>query len=234
MTVGLLASEADWAGVRLVAFDVDGTLYRQAPLRLYMAAELALHAVRSCDVTTIRVLSRYRRIRERMGEAETADFLPALVTETARTCGVAEEQVRSVVAEWIERRPLRHLAGCRYPRLPELFAALRRKGKSVGILSDYPVAAKLQALGLTADHAVCAEDPDIGVLKPHPKGLLALIDAAGATPRATVLIGDRPDRDGLAAQRAGARALIRASHPVDGWQTFTRFDDAPFRPLLAD
>ena len=33
----------DWASIRLVAFDVDGTLYRQRPLRLRMARDLAIH-----------------------------------------------------------------------------------------------------------------------------------------------------------------------------------------------
>ena len=30
---------SDWKDIRLVAFDVDGTLYRQRPLRLRMARD---------------------------------------------------------------------------------------------------------------------------------------------------------------------------------------------------
>jgi len=48
---------------------------------------------------------------------------------------------------------------------------------------------------------------------------------AGVKADATVLIGDRVDRDGLVAQRAKARALIRSSRSIEGWQTFARFDD---------
>jgi hypothetical protein len=72
---------------------------------------------------------------------------------------------------------------CRYPSLPEFFAGLRRKGKVIGILSDYPATAKLEGLGLAADHVVSAGDKGIGLLKPHPRGLEALIAAAGAARR---------------------------------------------------
>lgn len=232
MSLSPLSTAADWDSVRLVAFDVDGTLYRQRSLRLRMAFELLSHALRSGELTALRILSCYRRIRERLGEEEAADFPRTLLTETASACDTSEEQVRSVVAEWIERRPLRHLAGYRYPGLIELFAGLRRKGKSIGILSDYEATAKLQALGLAADHVVCAEDQGVGVLKPNPKGLIALIGAARATPETTVLIGDRPDRDGQVARRIGARAMIRSSQPIEGWQTFRRFDDTPFAPII--
>ena len=138
----------------------------------------------------------------------------------------------AIVEDWIERRPLRHLARVRYPGLAELFEGLRRKGKVIGILSDYPARAKLDALGLTADHVICAGDKGVGLLKPNPRGLETLIAAAGTQASATVLIGDRAERDGLAASRAGAKALIKSSRPVEGFQTFVTFDDPLFAPFL--
>ena len=56
----------DWDRVHLVVFDVDGTLYRQRPLRLRMARDLLLHTLLKRDPNVIAVLSRYRRIRERL------------------------------------------------------------------------------------------------------------------------------------------------------------------------
>jgi len=85
---------------------------------------------------------------------------------------------------------------------------------------------------LTADHVVFAGDEGIGLLKPHPRGLEFLMAAAGVEPHETVVVGDRVDRDGLAAQRAGAQALIRSSRPIEGWQVFARYDDALFAPFL--
>jgi FMN phosphatase YigB (HAD superfamily) len=59
-------------------------------------------------------------------------------------------------------------------------------------------------------------DDGIRFLKPQTRGLEFLIAIAGVKADATVLIGDCKERDGLVAQRAGVRALIRSSKPIDG------------------
>jgi FMN phosphatase YigB (HAD superfamily) len=223
----------DWDNVHIVVFDVDGTLYRQRPMRVRMARDILLHTLLKRDLDVIAVLARYRRIRERLGDEQRVDFERALITQTAAATANSPDRVRSIVSEWIEQRPLRYLAACRYPNLSQLFAGLRRSGKSIGVLSDYPAEAKLEALGLTANYVVFAGDESIGLLKPHPRGLESLIAAAGVKPHETVVIGDRVDRDGLVARRVGAQALIRSSKPIEGWQTFARFDDALFAPVLA-
>jgi putative hydrolase of the HAD superfamily len=232
MTPSQWFTPSDWDDIRLVVFDVDGTLYRQRPLRLRMARDILLYTLSKRDLNVVTVLAKYRRIRERLSDEQVIDFERVLIAETAIATANSPDTVRAIVSEWIEQRPLPYLAACRYQRLPQLFSGLRRKGKSIGILSDYPVKAKLMALGLTANHIVSASDQGVRVLKPHPRGLECLIAAAGVKANATVLIGDRADRDGLVAQRVGARALIRSSKPIEGWQTFTRFDDALFAPLF--
>jgi len=227
-----LSPAFSWDRIQLVVFDVDGTLYRQSTLRWRMAREMLVHAARSRSFTHIKVLSAYRRLREQLGEAEADGFEPILVERTAAASGTTPTRVRALVAEWMEERPLAHVARGRYPGLVELFRGLREQGREVGILSDYPVDAKLRELGLFSDHVVWAGQPDVAILKPHPRGLQRLMAAAGAAPSATVLIGDRVSRDGLAARRAGAHALIRSDKPQPGWITFRRFDDPLFAPLL--
>jgi putative hydrolase of the HAD superfamily len=222
----------DWRTIRLVAFDVDGTLYRQDRLRRRMAAELATAALARFSFAPIRILSTYRRLREKLAEAEVEHFEPVLLAQTASACGAQPEQVATIAREWMERRPLAHLRPCVYPHLPELFAAIKAGGRKIGILSDYAAQEKLRALGLSADFIVAAGDEGVGRLKPHPRGLEALMAAAGVAPQETVLIGDRPERDGEAALRAGAAALIRSSQKRAGWNTFASYDDRIFAPLL--
>ena len=108
-------------------------------------------------------------------------FETALVAETASATGFSAGDVRLIVEQWIERRPLPYLQACRFPGLVELFAGLRRKGKLIGVLSDYPADAKLSALGLHADHVVCASDKGVGLLKPNPRGLQAMIQRPART-----------------------------------------------------
>ena len=224
--------DADWDGVELVVFDMDGTLYRQAPLRRRMAASMAIDALASRSLETIRVVSAYRRLREAVEEADIADFGRALVAQTAAATGSLPGTVERIIQEWLEQRPLRHLAGCRYPHVPALFDGLRRAGLTVAVLSDYPAVEKMAALGLACDHVVWAGDSDVGVLKPHPRGLEAVIRRAGAAAPATVMIGDRIDRDGAVARRVGAQALIRSSKNQPDWHCFASFDDRVFRRFL--
>lgn len=223
----------EWDGIELVAFDVDGTLYDQRRLRLQMARELAMHTLRARSLDALSVIGHYRRLREALGEEEADDFEPRLVSQTAAVTGVPAVAVREIVREWIETRPLPHLSAAACAGVAELFCALRRHRKIVGIVSDYPATAKLSALRLEADLVVSAVDRDVRILKPHPRGLHRLMALAQVAPAATLLIGDRSDRDGAAASRAGVRCLIRSSRPRAGWQTFQRFDEALFAPLLA-
>jgi len=225
-------SGLDWNTVQLVVFDVDGTLYRQNVLRRRMFQQLLLHAIVRADLKPLRILSVYRQIRESLAVAETEGFAPILVAKTAREVGCAPSSIDEVVSEWIHRRPLRHLASCRYPFLPELFRAIKRKRKIIGIFSDYPAKEKMQAMSLDADYIVTAHDEAVGILKPHPRGLEILMRTAGVEPSRTVLIGDRIDRDGAAARRAGVTPLIRTAKSIDGWRTFAAFKSSLFVPLL--
>ena len=221
----------DWADIELVVFDVDGALYNQRSLRMRMARDVGVHAARTRSIKLISVLRTYRHIREQLADDEAEDFETALIAQTSSIECCPPQTIRMMVDEWIEERPLPYLARCRYPGLQNLFSAFRRKKKIVGILSDYPADAKLAALGLSADLVISARDDRVRILKPHPRGLHLLAEAR-VEPQSAVLIGDRLERDGFAAQRAGLRALIRSSNPIGGWHTFASYDGPMFSTIL--
>jgi putative hydrolase of the HAD superfamily len=227
------AATFDWAAIRLIVFDVDGTLYSQQKLRLAMARALLVHSIARVDTQTLRVISSYRKLKESLAEAEMPDFEPVLHARVAARHQITTHQVAAIVADWIETRPLPLLAAARIRGVERVFADARAAGRTVAVLSDYPAAAKLASLGLTADIIVAAGDPDVGVMKPHPRGLEAVIARAGATAANTVMIGDRPERDGAAATRAGVAALIRHRKALPGWRCFTDFTDRLFDGLAA-
>lgn len=221
-----------WDAIRLIVFDLDGTLYDQRPLRRRMAFELARDALASRQTTTLRVLAKYRKLREAWAERDLVDFESELRKAVALATSTSPDHVAALVSEWIETRPLRHLRRYRFAQLAELFAGIRRSGRTIAIHSDYPVAAKLAALDLEADHIACAGDANGVRLKPDPSGLHWLMKRTGAAPHETLMIGDRLERDGLAAQRAGTACLIKSRRPIPGVTTFRHFDDALFAPLL--
>jgi putative hydrolase of the HAD superfamily len=222
----------NWDAARLVVFDVDGTLYDQRAMRLRMMREVVGNAIWSRCLTNLRVLRTYRQYHETIGDQEIDGFADALVVRTAEATDEEVQTVRAIVAEWIEVRPLAHIRACRYPHVDKLFAALHRQSKKIGIFSDYPAIEKLCAMELAADHVVSAGDEDVGILKPHPRGLELLMERAGVSPDETIMIGDRIERDGEAARRAGVTALIRSNRSLEGWLSFSRFSDPLFAPLL--
>lgn len=224
----------DWAAIRLVVFDVDGTLYDQRPVRLAMARRLLLHSAARFSAKDLKALRVFRRLREQAAERALVDFEPVVIAEAAAAAGCTPERMAELVRDWIETRPLPLLRSARAEGVERLFSALRRSGRRVAVWSDHPVRDKLAALGLEADDSAGAVDPDLGRLKPDPAGLELLMRRAGVKPSQTLMIGDRADRDGGAARRAGVRVLLRSRKPIEGWTTFARYDDPVFAPVLAE
>ncbi|HET8727427.1 MAG TPA: HAD-IA family hydrolase, partial [Alphaproteobacteria bacterium] len=212
-----MALALDRAGVRAVIFDVDGTLYDQRALRRRMGAAL----LRRCladpkEVGTVRILKAFREMREVLAEEEAEGVAVEQYARPARRLGVPVERVQGAVETWINEHPLAHLPACRFEGLDRLFEGLRRSGRPIAVLSDYPSQAKLAALGLAADLHVSALDPDVDRLKPHPKGLLCAVARLGLRPEDCLLIGDRDERDGECARRAGVPYLLKVPRPPAG------------------
>jgi FMN phosphatase YigB (HAD superfamily) len=103
--------------------------------------------------------------------------------------------------------------------------SLNRSGVTIGVLSDYPAADKLAALELEADLQVSAVDPEVDRLKPHPRGLQRVIEICGVATEQVVMIGDRDERDGECARRAGTRYLIKSSVGQPGMHRFSEYAD---------
>lgn len=222
-----------WERIEMVVFDLDGTLYRQSPLRLRMAGLLLGHCLANRGGwRCVRTLRTFRRCREELAEQNARDVSVLQYELPAARLGTDPETVRTVVDEWMEKRPLAFLQRYARPGVHELFQALRASGRKVAVLSDHPVERKLAALGLTADFTMCSTDAPGGRLKPNPAGLRLLLAAAGSRPRDCLMVGDRMDRDGEAARRAGAHFLLVASRGAQGVNRCAGFDDPAFAPLL--
>lgn len=162
----------------------------------------------------MRILRAFRQAQERLRHDATsvADIGAAQEADAARRAGVSREVVRQCVRRWMELEPLDDLLDARRKGIVEALAAARDRGLKLGVCSDYPAAAKIAALHLhdTFHTVVCAQDADVQRFKPDPRGLLLAMARLGAVPEETLYVGDRPDVDALAAQRAGVTAIIVA------------------------
>ncbi|WP_026621206.1 FMN phosphatase YigB (HAD superfamily) (plasmid) [Ensifer sp. WSM1721] len=226
------APRSIWDGRDLVVFDLDGTLYNQTRLRALMVLSLLGDVMRTRSFRTMKVIQNFRRCREGLARSSPTHFIDRQFSETAVLSRCSEEEVKQIVREWIDQRPLLHIAACRYPGVPALFDGLRQSGRLVAVLSDYPAQEKLAALGLKADIVVSATDADIQSLKPDPTGLVKILRTTGIRPDRALMVGDRFDRDWAVAECVGMEAIIRSDSVDPRCATFRSYHDPLFAPVL--
>ena len=204
------------AGIRAFLLDVDGTLYRQTPVRLWMACEMGVVSPLTYGVSQAlrlgRAIAEFRKVREELRAlgAPSSPLVELQYRETARRAGVTAGEVEATVSEWMFSRPLKYVARAPRSRVASFLIAARRAGLLIGALSDYPVADKLAALGLSDYFSLrlCTTDREINALKPHPRGFLEACRVWGLSPLEVLYVGDRPDVDATGARAAGMRCAI--------------------------
>ena len=199
---------------KALLFDVDGTLYRQTPLRAFMAAELLTLPLHGPLKTRRRLaaLKAYRRAQEQLRHAPGARAGDQLVL-AATASGLPLKEVERLVADWIMRRPLKYLAACRARGLTELLDLATRQQTKLGVLTDYPAEDKLAALGLAGRFSpvLSAADPEIDAFKPSPRGFLRACEVWSLEPADVLFVGDRPEVDAAGATAAGMPCVIMGS-----------------------
>ncbi len=200
--------------LRAVLFDVDGTLYRLGPMRRRMRARLVAECLKhpARGYTAIRLLSAYRKAQEHLRrEAQThSDIAAAQLAAACVAARLSKEAAAPVIRHWMEVEPLKIIAASLRGGTVELLNRLRRSGIRVAAVSDYPCERKLDVLGIRQwfDTVVCAQDPEVQRFKPNPRGIEVALHRLGVSPDEALYVGDRPEVDDLAAQRAGVRSVI--------------------------
>jgi HAD superfamily hydrolase (TIGR01549 family) len=198
---------------------LDGTLYHQTPLRYLIACELSLLPFMvkpyRLAVRQWRSLRHFRRVREELRDlgSPPTSLAELQYAETAKRSGMSVDEVERVIAEWIHRRPLKYLRLCRRRGVETFFSFLKSRGLQIGVFSDYPVADKLCALGLSESVTLtlCATDPEINAFKPHPKGFWHACALWGIAPEETLYVGDRLEVDAAGAMAAGMPCALLAN-----------------------
>ena len=217
--------------IRAVLLDLDGTLYHQRRLRLWMAFELAMLPLRGLSRArrVLREIGCFRRVREELRDRgrpeESLDELQ--YSEAARRIGADTDAVRATVTEWMMRRPLKYMRRCRRADMPDFFDFLKGHGVEAGIFSDYPAEDQLTALGVREYMSVCvsAVDREVNAFKPHPAGLLHACTLWGLEPHEVLYVGDRADVDGAGAEAAGMPFVLISRRPVADHLWCTSFLD---------
>jgi decaprenyl-phosphate phosphoribosyltransferase len=204
--------------LQTIVFDVDGTLYRQSALRRSMLLRLVMEVARhpAAGVATLRALHAYRRAQEALrGVRVDGGLAEEQLRLASEYSGQTQPDVARIVARWMDHDPLALLRGLVDPALRDLLGAARSRGLRLGVFSDYPAAAKLEAMRLAEffDVVVSAQDPAVNRFKPDPSGLIETLRRLQVHPRNALYVGDRHDVDGPLACAAGVPCVIVGRRP---------------------
>jgi putative hydrolase of the HAD superfamily len=209
--------------VRGVAFDIDGTLYPNG--KMYRAS---LPIVLSHPRLFLAFGAARKAIRRRR---PVEDLHRETIGLVAEDLGWTEEKARTrvedvIYSRWeqvLRRVPL-------YPGVPELLAALRGAGLRLGAMSDFPVASKLELLGLSGYWDVAFSSEEIGYLKPHREPFEELARRMALPPEEIVYVGNSYRYD-----VRGARAIgFRTAHLCERRRGCTPAGDEPADFVFGD
>lgn len=209
---------------QLYVFDLDGTLYDQPYLRMMMVVRLLkYYLVHPFNINELLLLQQFRSVKDKWdaeNESTCKDVDSCYISSgidrldykicsyIARNRNINVAKVASVVKHWIYDDPIESLKIAKDEKLIEYIDSLRKNGKKVAILSDYPVEVKLSALDCKADAVYSSTDDRIMELKPSPKGLNVVLSDFDVEASKALMIGDRFEKDGMAAINANVDYLI--------------------------
>lgn len=200
-------------------FDLDGTLYYQKPFRIKMLYTLIKYVLtHPGSVKDVLLIKKYRQVREHWEECEQElSFEAGLSLDERQYAYVAArkntdpERVKRAVEFFMHELPLHVLPQYGDEILKDLIKRLKKEEKTVVVYSDYPVEDKLACLGIRADASYTSGDERIGCMKPDPTGLKLILRDLGCESTDVVMIGDRYEKDGLAAEGNSVDYIIVSS-----------------------
>lgn len=200
---------------RAAVFDLDGTLYFQKPFRIHMLKYLIAYIIKHpSSIKDIFIIKEYRKVREKWEQYETqgnqadADLDTKQYTVVAQKKRTTVERVKAAVTFFMLEAPLCILPKYRDEELVKIIDELKKNGTKIIVYSDYPVLDKLKALNIDADMCFTSSDSQIGSMKPDPRGLQYILETLQYDAADLIMIGDRYEKDGLAAKANHVDYLI--------------------------
>lgn len=190
--------------IRLVLFDLDGTLLDTAPdLGAALNAQRAEHGLAPLAPAMIRpVVSQGSPALLQLGFG---------LRPTDSHYPVMRERLLKIYAARIA------LETRFFPGMPAVLESLERQGLSWGVVTNKPAfltGPLLDAFDLTRRAACVVNGDTTPRRKPHPDQLLHACDLCHTAPADTLYVGDA-ERDVQAAHAAGMRALVALYGYID-------------------
>jgi len=184
--------------IKAVAFDIDGTLYRNSAMYLYSVPFAIAH---------LRFLLAFSEVRKEIRRIRPIENLCLLQAQmTADRLGWTPDRAREAIDrlvyhEW--ERTFRHIR--LVPGVTDLLSSLRARGIPVVAMSDFPVERKLGLLGLEDAFDFAFSSEDTHYLKPNPEPFLKILDLVSLEPTDVLYVGNSHAYDVIGAGRIGMK-----------------------------
>jgi putative hydrolase of the HAD superfamily len=198
--------------VRAVLLDALGTLLELEDPGPPLAAELtSLGASVSVEQARTAVLAEMTYYRAHHDEASDRERLDDL---RRRCAEVLRERLPPAARELgVPRLTAALLAALRFrvfPEVPDALAALRDRGLTLVVVSNWDVSLhdQLDATGLSELVDAAISSAEVGAGKPHREIYARALGAAGADAHEAVMVGDSPDTDVAGALALGIAAVL--------------------------
>ncbi len=202
----------DWKNIRLVIFDLDGTLYSQAPVRICMFLELLVSCSFSkIGIQKILILKEFRKKYELYSNKRHLNAYHTVIKELAKKYDLKTKEISEIIDEWLINRPLKYIRLFRSTGIEITFNRLRALGIKTAIFSNYPTEKKIAALKLNPDIQISPSIPQLRYVKPDPDGINIIQNIFCLEVKDILLIGDRQDHDGECARAAKTKFLHKTS-----------------------
>lgn len=204
------------AGISVIAFDIDGTLYPSYRLNI----RVALYCLRH-----IGFFLRYNKVRKQLHRTAPLPDLyeyqaRLLARELGCTVEAAKADIQRIVYDGLKRH-FEHIKPFRGMR--ETVAALKAAGYRIAILSDFPPEQKGELWGIIPYCELILGTEDLGALKPskYPFGIMA--QALNVPLESILYVGNSVRYDVKGANNAG----MKCAYLLPLWRRLLR------RPLAS-
>lgn len=180
---------------KVLILDLDGTLYHQYGVQLFMGCRLAIYYLfHFWKFKELLMIMDYRKIREKNIKGIVEKQYKIIGQKYHKT----PKQVEELIQKWMFEKPLDILPIFKDKKLDEIINNFAGK---VFIYSDYPTKDKLEALHTKYDKAYDSTNSNIMCLKPESKGLEYLINENKLNKKDILFVGDRDSKDGECSRR---------------------------------
>ena len=187
--------------VRLVSWDLDGTLYSSTRLFRVVLHQLARSFVAGNGRAALSDIQEFLEARRDIARRRGHDAVPLGLSDL-----IPRHRIERLELERRWLLPALRIVGAR-PAAVRSIHFLRDLDIPQVVFSDLYAEEKLKAIGLRAHFEAVYAGEEIGAIKPHPQAFEQMAVRFDLAPHQILHIGDRPSTDGRAAEAAGCRFL---------------------------